>query len=311
VTQADLLQAIQAEPHDRSGWLIYSDWLEENGRLHEAEFVRLRERVTCSVERTPAQKRAEQQLQHLLLARVPVPAATRTVWLNSEVPLTFSLISPGSFWMGSPPEESDRYENEGPQHPVTLTRGYYLSIYPITQAQWQTLMGPTLFRFLSPDRPADSISAYDAENFCTRLSERLGREVRLPTEAEWEYACRGGTTTLFYTGNTLRRMNQAGWCSRGATGSARYTKAVGRFLPNPWGLYDMSGNVREWCADDQREYTSEAQINPWGPYSNVHRIVRGGSWYYTAEDARSASRYPRPMEYRLEYYGFRVAMPCE
>jgi uncharacterized protein (TIGR02996 family) len=311
VTEADLLRAIRAEPHDRSGWLIFSDWLEENDRLEEAELVRVREQLTTSVRECPQRNAAERGLRQMLLRRVPVPAALWTVELAPEVPLTFSLVSPGSFWMGSPYEEMHRYENEGPLHPVTLTHGFYMGIYPITQMQWQKVMGPTPFRFLAPDRPADSISAYDAENFCVRVSERLGREVRLPTEAEWEYACRGGTRSMFYTGHATRHINKAGWCSRGSTGSARFTKPVGRFLPNPWGLYDMSGNVREWCADDQREYTSEPQTDPWGPYSNVHRIVRGGSWYYTAEDARSASRYPRPMEYRLEYYGFRVAMPCE
>ncbi|NBO94174.1 MAG: formylglycine-generating enzyme family protein, partial [Planctomycetia bacterium] len=231
--------------------------------------------------------------------------------LNNKVSISFSLIPPGRFLMGSLHGEQDRYDNEGPRHEVTITRPFYLGIYPVTQAQWTAVMGDRPFRFLGPDRPADSITAHGAEHFCHRASEALGREVRLPFEAEWEHACRGGTRSMFYIGNQDHEMRKAIWCSRSGTGSGRYTKKVGTYLPNPWGLYDMSGNVREWCADDQRQYTSEAQIDPRGPISLTNRITRGGSWYYTAEDSRSASRYQRPMDYQLDYYGFRVAMPCE
>jgi uncharacterized protein (TIGR02996 family) len=305
-----LLQAIQAEPRDRSGWLILSDWLEEEGRPDEAEFVRLRESLTQDVRSGAERDAREARLRELLRAKVPPPAAVWTGKLTRKVPISFSLIPPGRFLMGSLNDEPDRYDNEGPPHPVTITRPFYLGVYPVTQAQWSALMGDEPFSFRGPDRPADSISAHEAENFCRRASEALGREVRLPYEAEWEHACRGGTRTMFYTGNGDRAMRKAGWCSREATGTARWTKRVGLYLPNPWGLYDMSGNVREWCADDQRQFTREAQTDPRGPASNVSRIVRGGSWYYTAEDSRSASRYQRPMDYRLEYYGFRVAMPC-
>ena len=102
----------------------------------------------------------------------------------------------------------------------------------------------------------------------------------------------------------------AGWCSRSDTGSGHHTKAVGRYLPNPWGLFDMHGNVREWCADDLRTFTKAARTDPRGPSSQTSRVVRGGSWYYVAEDSRSASRYNRPMDYRLDYYGFRVMFPA-
>ena len=308
MTEADFLQAIQAEPHDRSAWLIFSDWLEEQGRLEEARVVRLRDRLTQDPFPSPERTRAQRELTRLLLAGVPAPTATTTLHLQPDLPLTVALIAPGYFLMGSLPEEPERYENEGPRHPVRITRPYYLGIVPVTQRQWRSIMGNTAFRFLGPERPADSINAYDAENFCQRLSARFGRTFRLPTEAEWEYGCRAGTQTTFFTGNGVGVMRRAGWCSRANPGSARSTRAVGRLLANAWGLHDMHGNVREWCADDLREYTAEEQIDPCGPFSNVHRVVRGGSWYYTAEDARSASRYQRPMEYRLEYYGFRVAM---
>ncbi|MFQ3650764.1 MAG: formylglycine-generating enzyme family protein [Gemmataceae bacterium] len=311
MTEADFLQAIQAEPTDRSVWLIFSDWLEESGRLPEARLVRLRHQLIEDEQPSEQRERRQRELSRLLRKRVKVPAATITLSLSAQVALTLSLISPGVFLMGSLSEEPDRYENEGPRHRVRMTRPYYLGIYPVTQAQWQSIMGTTQFRFRGANRPAEGINAYDAEIFCQRLSERFGRRIRLPTEAEWEYACRGGTQTAFYTGDGERAMRLAGWCSRTTPGSARFTRRVGTLLPNPWGLYDMHGNVREWCADDQRDYTTEEQTDPHGPESNMHRIVRGGSWYYTAEDARSASRYQRPMDYRLEYYGFRVAMPIE
>lgn len=308
MTEADFLQAIQAEPHDRSAWLIFSDWLEEQGRLEEARLVRLRDELTTHTNSDPQRTRNQRELARLILKGTPVPAATTTLLLGPQIPLVFSLIAPGEFLMGSLPDEPERYENEGPRHRVRITQPFYLGIVPVTQKQWQCIMGTTTFRFQGPHRPADGINAFDAENFCKRLSERFGRTVRLPFEAEWEYACRGGTQTAFVTGDGHRMMRRVGWCSRANPGSARFTRPVGSLFPNSWGLYDMHGNVREWCADDLRQYTAEEQTDPRGPESNVHRVARGGSWYYTAEDSRSASRYQRPMEYRLEYYGFRVAM---
>ncbi|MGL4554720.1 MAG: SUMF1/EgtB/PvdO family nonheme iron enzyme, partial [Gemmataceae bacterium] len=196
-----LLQAIQAEPADRSGWLVLSDWLEEEGRADEAEFVRLREALTADRPDDAGHGRRERRLRELLVGRVRPPAAVWTGTLGAAgVPVAFSLIPPGRFLMGSRDDEPDRYDNEGPRHRVTITRPFYLGVYPVTQAQWTALMGDEPFSFHAPDRPADSVSAHEAENFCRRASEALGREVRLPYEAEWEHACRGGTRTMFYTG---------------------------------------------------------------------------------------------------------------
>lgn len=311
MTELSLLQGIQTEPSDRTGWLVLSDWLEEHGRPLEAELVRLRESLTQDAGDSRQRDRREDRLRELLLDGVPPPVATRTFHLRRRVTITFSLVPPGRFLMGSLDSEAERYENEGPRHAVTLTRPFYVGVVPVTQAQYHAVMGEAPSRFKAPDRPADSITGHEAEEFCQRASEMLARIVRLPYEAEWEYACRAGTRTTFYTGNGKRAMRRAGWCSRETTGSARYTRPVGRYLANPWGLHDMSGNVREWCRDDARVFTNEPQTDPRGPESDVNRCVRGGSWYYTAEDSRSASRYPRPMDYRLDYYGFRVVLPAE
>jgi uncharacterized protein (TIGR02996 family) len=305
----DLLRGIQESPADRAGFLVLSDWLEEQGRDLEAEFVRLREALTQAAERDEDLQAQEGRLRELLLGGVAPPCALWTGNLSKAVTISFSLIPPGRFLMGSLDSEPERYDNEGPRHQVTMPRPYYVAVTPVTQAQFQAVMGTLPCEFRGPNRPADSVNAYEAEEFCQAVSERLGREVRLPYEAEWEFACRGGTTTAYYTGNSAKAMGKAGWCSRKSTGSAARTKQVGQYLGNPWGLYDMHGNVREWCADNVRTYTRKAVKEPRGPESNRNRAVRGGSWYYRAEDSRSASRYSRPMDYRLEYYGFRVMMP--
>src|SRR5262249_51701148 len=137
-----------------------------------------------------------------------------------------------------------------------------------------------------------------------------GRACRLPTEAEWEYSCRAGTTSAFHTGSGNEAMRLAGWCDDDEADRGDKTVPVGQYLPNAFGLYDTHGNVREWCLDDLRAYTSEAQVDPRGPEDDTYRVVRGGSWTYTDEDSRSASRYRRPMDYHLDYYGCRVLIEC-
>jgi formylglycine-generating enzyme required for sulfatase activity len=185
-----------------------------------------------------------------------------------------------------------------------------MGVYPVTQSQWRALMGANPSSFKTASRPVESVSWEECQQFCQRLSEILERLVRLPREAEWEYACRGGTTTMFYTGEGEEAMRKAGWCSSDSEiGNAGNSQPVGQYLPNPWGLYDMHGNVREWCDDGMRDYTPEPVTDPIGAGPTDHRVVRGGSWNYSSEDSRSASRYLRPASYHLPYYGFRVLMP--
>ncbi len=304
-----LLRGIQADPAERDGWLALSDWLEEEGRADEADFVRLRERLTLTAGRDGTLAGDEERLRQLLLRGVRPACAVWTGRLAKGVEIRFSLIPPGEFLMGSLPSEPERYDNEGPRHLVRMTRPYYMGVFPVTQEQYRALTGESPSETRGPKKPVDSVDGHQAEEFCRLASEALDRAVRLPTEAEWEFACRGGTTTEYYTGDGPAAMRRAGWCSRSANGSARATKAVGSYQVNPWGLYDTHGNVREWCADNERRYTRREKVDPVGPASNTSRVVRGGSWYYQAEDSRSASRYNRPMGYRLGYYGFRVMMP--
>ena len=209
--------------------------------------------------------------------------------------------------MGSPETERHRLLDEGPRHAVRISKPFLFGIYPVTQAQWQALMGNNPETFRGDDRPVETVNHTEAQSFCERLTRHTGRACRLPTEAEWEFACRAGNSGSYHTGEGVLAVRLAGWCTnRGQAGGARETKPVGQYLANAFGLYDMHGNVREWCLDDLRTFGQRSRVDPRGSLKGEYRVVRGGSWYYTAEDSRAASRYRRPISYRLDYYGFRV-----
>jgi len=228
----------------------------------------------------------------------------------------FILITGGTFNMGSPTREVGRGAAEGPQHRVTLSP-FYMGKYPVTQREYQEIMRRNPSRFKGDNLPVENVSWFDAIEYCNRRSQRDGltpvytirgsganRTVtwnrnangyRLPTEAEWEYACRAGTTTTFNTGNNIT-TNQANYdgrhpYNRNAAGIYRETTTtVGSFAANRWGLFDMHGNVYEWCWDWFSDYTSTAKTNPHGPSSGIYRILRGGSYFVGADHQRSAFR---------------------
>jgi uncharacterized protein (TIGR02996 family) len=309
MTEDDFLQAVRADPADLTVWPALADWLEENCQSDRAELLRLRELL-----RSPhvPDRAAHEARQRRLLARGVRPVTAPWVApLAPDVGLRLELVVPGAFLMGSPGEEEHRHSNEGPRHPVVVSRPFWAGAFPVTQGQWQALMGKNPSKHPGPAHPVDSVNWPECQAFCRKLSDRLGRPCRLPTEAEWEYACRAGTTTAYHTGDGGAALERAGWCScRGSTGSAGGSVMVGQYLPNAFGLYDTHGNVREWCLDALRTYTSQPQVDPRGAEDCNQRAVRGGSWYYGAEDSRSACRYNRPTDYHLDYYGFRVVAPC-
>jgi formylglycine-generating enzyme required for sulfatase activity len=229
--------------------------------------------------------------------------------LNS-VGMKLVRISAGEFSMGSPHSDEDAFDWEKPQHPVCITTPFYLGIFPVTQEQYEPVMGKNPSRFHDDSqRPVECVSWFDAVDFCRRLSEREGKEYRLPTEAEWEYACRGGTTTRYYRGDSASERMMDGYCWY-ASNSDGITRPVGKKLPNAWGLYDMSGNVWEWCQDWYAGdyYKISPTEDPPGPQSGSERVRRGGSFRAKAASCRSARRNNRAPGGRGENIGFRVAL---
>lgn len=270
--------------------------------------------------------------------------------LPSDIPLEMVAIPGGTFIMGSPEDEAKRYDNESPQHQVTV-QPFFMGTNPITQAQWRVVanmknlrvnrdLKPEPSNFKGDNLPVEQVSWYDAVEFCARLSKHTEKEYRLPSEAEWEYACRAGTTTpqrgssVAPGGNPHDRADSPFHFGETITGEfANYnasrtyadepkgeesnqTTPVGQFPPNAFGLYDMHGNVWEWCLDDWHDSYENAPTDgsAWfdkdyhSLYQNKGKaVLRGGSWYLIPEDCRSASRYFYPSRDLIGYdYGFRV-----
>jgi len=212
--------------------------------------------------------------------------------------------------MGSPSNEADRDADEN-QHTVTLTRGFHLGKYELTQAQWVRVMGSDPSKFKGASFPVEQVSWSDAVEFCKKLTEmekKAGRitesmAYQLPTEAQWEYACRAGTTGAYSWGDSISSFN-ANYESR----VRNKTTPVGEYSANPWGFHDMHGNVWEWCADRWSDYPQGAVTNPEGPASGSIRVRRGGSWLDGGVFLRSAERSNSGPGYRHGAVGFRVSL---
>ena|SRR5665213_1288831 len=261
-------------------------------------------------------------LIYLLIAfvnRVPVQAAESVppkTYTNS-LGMKFVWIAPGTFMMGSPKEEKERSTDEL-QHKVTLTKGFYMGIYAVTQEQWTELMGRNPSKFTDgKNLPVEQVNWMECQNFIKKLQEKEKKPYRLPTEAEWEYACRAGTTTPFYTGETIS-TDQANYNGNYAYGGGKKgvyrekTMPVGSFPPNPWGLYDMHGNVWQWCQDLFSEYPKkqEVAVDPVG-VTGENRVIRGGSWIDNPMECRSAYRGGSGPALRHSLVGFRVCLSAE
>jgi formylglycine-generating enzyme len=226
----------------------------------------------------------------------------------------FRWILPGTFLMGSPETEAQRLDREL-QHEVTLTQGYWLADTACTQALWHALMGDNPSRFSDDSRnPVEQVSWDEVGKFIDALNQRIPNlRAGLPSEAQWEYACRAGTTTPFSRGKniTSEQVNYNGNYPYvgGKKGAFRErTVPVGSLPPNAWGLYEMHGNLWEWCADWYRDYSSDAQINPTGPDTGANRVLRGGSWINGGRNVRSAHRRRIVPGKRDHGFGFRLAL---
>jgi formylglycine-generating enzyme required for sulfatase activity len=230
---------------------------------------------------------------------------------TNTIGMKFVLIPAGTFTMGSPDSDTDAYSDEKPAHQVTISQPFYMGTCEVTQAQWKAIMGDNPSSFKGDDnRPVEEVSWEDAQQFIQKLNEREGvTRYRLPTEAEWEYAARAGTTTRYSFGNDVSLLATYGWYYDNS--GVRFiffggsTKSVGQLRPNPWGLYDMHGNVREWVQDWYGPYSAAPVTDPSGPATGAHRVIRGGSWGVTARYARSAARGGSPPGLRRGHLGFR------
>ena len=226
----------------------------------------------------------------------------------------FRWINPGTFMMGSPNDEPERFDDEL-QHQVTLSQGYWLADSACTQALWLAVMGENPSRFQdNANNPVENVSWDDVQVFTQRINQsRPGLLARLPSETEWEYACRAGTTTPFAFGDTItpEQVNYDGNSpyAGAAKGEFREKTVPVKSLPaSSWGLYGMHGNVWEWCADWYDDYEQLAVIDPTGPTEGSYRVLRGGSWYSYARNTRSASRDWNNPAVRIVYRGFRLAL---
>jgi formylglycine-generating enzyme required for sulfatase activity len=226
---------------------------------------------------------------------------------TNSIGMKFVLIQPGEFMMGS-----NSANNEQPSHMVQITQPFYLGTFPVTQGEYQVIVGKNPSRFSGDARlPLESISWDDAVTFCNRISEspgevQHGMRYRLPTEAEWEYACRAGSTGQWCFGDDESSLSKYAWFDKNSGGR---THPVGEKEANNWGLHDMHGNVFEWCSDWYEEYRSSvATSDPQGARSRSHRVLRGGSWGCAATYCRSACRSFDAPTSRTSNDGFRLAL---
>jgi formylglycine-generating enzyme required for sulfatase activity len=240
------------------------------------------------------------------------PQSSFTEDLGKGVKLEMIAIPGGTFLMGSPENEAERLSYESPQHQVTVP-SFFIGKYQLTQAQYQAIMGANPSSFKGNNRPVENVSWDDAVAFCKKLNQKTGKNYRLPSEAEWEYACRAGTKTPFYFGDNITTdlVNYDGNYSYKSAPKGKYrqqTTDVGTFPPNPFGLYDMHGNVWEWCEDDCHENYINAPTDgsAWNSRSGSHKLLRGGSWGNNPAYCRSAFRFG--LNNLDDYYsiGFRV-----
>jgi uncharacterized protein (TIGR02996 family) len=327
MNEDSFLHDILSDPSNTSStWLVLSDWLEERGDPR-AELTRLLHDANFRPDLSPEDR--DERVRELLASGVcpVVPTVTNSIGMR------LALVPAGTFRMGSPETEEGRREDEGPQHEVEITQPFLMGVYPVTQAEYRQVMGrnPSYFSSRGSGKqqvkglktaafPVENVSWEEAVEFCRRLSERSAekekkRLYRLPSEAEWEYSCRGGAplSSPFHFGTSLC-STQANFDGENPYGGAAKgphldrTCAVGLYPPNAFGLFDLHGNVFEWCADwyAENSYSQSPRQNPQGPQEGTFRVLRGGSCSYSAQICRSACRDGNRPDYRYFNIGVRV-----
>jgi formylglycine-generating enzyme required for sulfatase activity len=311
--------------------LVLADWLEQRGDADAIELSRiLRMSFGCDRLVLPQDAVAERyrplagarrgwfcgpwngdetSLERLWLA------SPRAIELPGGSQMELEYIPAGTFMMGSPETEADRRPDET-LHEVTISKSFYMGKYPVTQAEWLMVMANNPSHFKRARFPVENVSWDDAMEFCANVKQQTGQAICLPTEAEWEYACRAGTTTPFHFGKALNgtQANCDGNYPYGTTTEGPHlqeTSAVGSYPANAWGLHDMHGNVWEWCSDWYGEYPIIIVTDPQGPQKGEYRVLRGGSLYGYSEDCRASYRSRSSPGFRSLFNGFRVLLPLD
>jgi len=234
--------------------------------------------------------------------------------ITNSIGMRLKLISAGKFLMGSPTNEINRSDDEGPPHTVHILTPFYVGVTEVTQAQWSAVMKTNPWRnstFVQTGRdyPATYVSWYQAAEYCKSLSAIEGLNYRLPTEAEWEYSCRSGRETAYSFAAEAHQLTAYAWCAKNAIDiGENFAHVVGTRKPNHFGLSDMHGNVWEWCSDWHGDYDALVSVDPQGPSSGFGRVIRGGSWDSTAGRCRSAAREEEGPAFRSDYVGFRIIL---
>ncbi len=235
--------------------------------------------------------------------RVNATSGKMLITLPTGQSFTMIYVEGGSFVMGCTSEQSDCFDNERPAHRVTVD-SYYIGETEVTQELWTAVMGSNP-SFKGTQRPVDNVCWHDCQDFIRKLNQITGKNFRLPTEAEWEYAARGGKKSKSYKYSGSNTIDNVAWYTNN---SGNQTHNVKTKFPNELGIYDMSGNVWEWCQDWYGYYANSPQANPTGPSSGSYRVLRGGSWYSSAQYCRVAIRGNGTPSLRYDDYGFRLVL---
>jgi uncharacterized protein (TIGR02996 family) len=302
--EAAFLEAMLEDPNDLALRIVFADWLEERGDPR-GELLHLTHILTQSID-VPQRPEKEARLQALVDEGVP---ALGPIYTNG-IDMRFAWIPPGTFLMGSTEtgrHRRDCFVNET-QHRVILTKGFFMGIHHVTQGQYQTVMGKNPSYFKGDSLPVECVSWNDSIIFCKKLSKQEGTEYQLPGEAQWEYACRAGTASAFCFGNDPSKLDEYAWYG---LNSSSQPQAVGQKKPNAWGLYDMHGNVRQWCWDWFGDYPVEQVADPQGASHGDARVLRGGSWDSDYDFCRAAFRYGYGPGDRVVDTGLRVCFRPE